>query len=95
MKRGDGWNVLILLSFLLSLLSLLSLFCYRCFALLSGTPGREYPIYFVELELDKRYGRFSLAFNSRHVHYEDPIPAPAAKVHDPSIMATFPALPAY
>ena len=70
------------------------MFCCFVFTLLSGTPGRENRIYF-ELDNDKRDGWFNLALNSRHVHHKDSIPTPATKVHDPSIMATFPALPAY
>ena len=90
MMRGDGWNVLIL-SFCCICCRYFAIVAINCFAL-SGSPGRVNPIYF---RLDNRHGWVSPTLDSRHVHHKDPIPVPAAKVHDPSIVATLPALPAY
>ena len=57
-----------------------------------GVAGPSEPIHF---ELVKRHGWLPPALNSRHVQHKDTVPAPAAKVYDPGIVATFPAFPAY
>ena len=68
-----------------------AIFLLSCFAILlcsPGIPGRESNL------LCTRH-RHGPALNSSHVLHKDLIPPPPTKVHDTSIMATFPALPAY
>jgi hypothetical protein len=93
MMRGDGMNVLILsyccVCFVAIFCCLSFMFAIDVLALLTN------PMYsLLYFDLDNQHGCIPPALNPRHVQHQVTIQAPAAKVHDPSIVATLPALSA-
>jgi hypothetical protein len=70
----------------------LSLFCFAIDVSLALLTNPMYSIFYFDLV--NQHGCIPPALNSRHVQHQDTIQAPAAKIHDPSIVATLPALSA-
>ena len=92
--RGEGRNVLI---FVLSYccVCFVAIFCCFCFAIDVSLALLTNPMYSIfYFDLYNHHGCIPPALNSRYVQHQDIIQASAAKVHDPSIVATLPALSA-